>query len=93
MFEKRCEDCNKFRAHTGYGKTECVEAHVFNGFALELRIFIRPESTAEVPCPAWEAIPKKQNIDDIPSCKHTNFDWLFTSKEENKLPPRQRRNV
>lgn len=93
MFEKRCEDCLKFRADTGHGKTECVEAHVFGGYALELRHFIRPESTAEAPCPAWEAIPKKANADDIPSYNPRDLNWLFAQKDENRKPPRQRRNV
>ena len=83
-------NCIRLRNILGDGRAECRVFQAQDGYAVVPRFFIRPQSTEKNPCPEWRAIPKKMSVDSVPHKPHSDFNWLFFSKDENKKPPRGR---
>ena len=88
--KRNCMNCLRLRNILEDGRAECMEFQAQDGYAVVPRFFIRPQSTSQNPCPEWREIPKKVSAESIPSRPHSDFNWLFSSKDENRKPPRGR---
>ena len=75
-----CRNCNKWRREAGNGLSECVTFEDYRGYAVIERIYIRPESTVENPCPEWATIPGKPEIE--PYRKPVYDNALIFSKRQ-----------